>query len=159
MMQTRTRTVPFPKVPGLRCIRAFKPGTFRNGTVVGVLLLLLSCVPLAHAAVSLEDVFGKIPVQHGGRVKPFASFAKESVLLITGKSSFEKQDPTTLVWRWIAEPEAWSQKPLLPVTYLELRKYFSSVLVQNRISPVLVLNDLEFKKLVGQAQVKQEKEK
>ena len=157
MMQTRTRTVPFPKVPGLRCIRAFKPGTFRNGTVVGVLLLLLSCVPLAHAAVSLEDVLGRIPVQHGGRVKPFASFAKESVLVVTGKTGFERQKPALLVWYWIAQPEVWNAKPILSVAHPELRKHFSSDLVQNRVSPALVLSDLEFKKLVSAARTKQEK--
>jgi cytochrome c-type biogenesis protein CcsB len=53
----------------------------------------------------------------------------------------------------------WSEKPILYVDHLELRKHFSSDLVRNRISPVLVLNDLEFKKLVNQAQMKQEKEK
>ena len=109
------------------------------------------------AADSLENVLGRIPAQHGGRVKPFASFAKENVLFVTGKAAFERQDPTTLVWHWIAEPEIWSAKPILPVTHLELRKYFSSDLVRNRVSPVLVLNDLEFKKLVSQAQMRQEK--
>jgi cytochrome c-type biogenesis protein CcsB len=124
-----------------------------------VAAICLFSIPQSFAADSLESTLGKIPVQHGGRVKPFASFAKESVLFVTGKTSFEAQDPTTLIWRWIAEPEVWGSKALIPVTHLELRKHFSNDLTNNRISPILVLGDLEFKKWVSQAQVKQEKEK
>ncbi len=121
------------------------------------IFVLFSRTDIAHAGESIEKVLGRIPVQHGGRVKPFASFAKESVLFITGKASFEHQDPTTLAWNWIANPQVWSGKPILPVANLELRKQFSSDLVNHRIAPALVLNDLEFKKLVAAAQMKQEK--
>lgn len=128
-------------------------------TLLALSFSLLFFASFARAEGSLEKVLGRIPVQSGGRVKPFASFAKENLLLVTGKSSLEGQDPTTSVWRWIAEPEVWSAKPILPVTHLELRKHFSGDLVRNRVSPILVLNDLEFKKLVSAAQMRQEKEK
>ena len=115
---------------------------------------------LSHASASkVEHVLARIPVQHGGRVKPFASFAKENVLLVTGKTSFENQDPTTLVWRWMSEPQVWGAKPIIPVTHPELQKGFSNDLVRNRIAPDLILNDLEFLKKVSTVQAKQEKEK
>ena len=126
-------------------------------TLLIMVLLSFSNSSLARADESLEQVLSRVPVQHGGRVKPFASFAKESVPIVTGKTTFERYDPTTLIWHWIAEPEIWSAKPMLPVTHLELRKQFSSDLVHNRLSPLFVLNDLELKKLVGVAQARQEK--
>ncbi|MBI3999490.1 MAG: cytochrome c biogenesis protein CcsA [Candidatus Omnitrophica bacterium] len=130
---------------------------FLMTTFVG--LLLVSNIGIVQAAESLEKVLGRVPIQQGGRVKPFASFAKESVLFITAKTSFDHQDPTTLVWHWMAEPSVWNAKPILPVTYLELRKQFASDLIHNRIAPALVLSDLEFKKQVSAAQIKQETEK
>ena len=136
--------------------------SFGRGLTIALAIsgsILLAAIPSAKAADSLEKAVGRIPVQAGGRTKPFASFAKESVLFVTGKTSFAGEDPTTLVWRWIAQPEIWSAKPILPVTHLELRKYFESDLVRNRISPVLVLNDLEFKKIVNEAQIKESQEK
>jgi len=126
-------------------------------TVVIVLILFPTS---AHAAnSSLESALGKIPVQNGGRVKPFQSFAKESVLLITGKTSWEKQNPTVLVWRWMAEPQVWSAKPMIPVQNSEIRKLFSSDVINNRIAPNLVLNNFDFLKSVNSLQEKQDKEK
>jgi len=114
----------------------------------------------AHAAnLSLEHALGKIPVQNGGRIKPFQSFAKESVLLVTGKTSWQKQNATVLIWQWIADPQAWAAKPIIPVQDPKLRAQFSSDLVNGRIAPALILNDLDFLKNVGTLQEKQEKEK
>ena len=114
---------------------------------------------LYAAPASVEDVLGKIPVQNGGRLKPFQSFAKESVLLITGKSSWEKQNATVLVWRWLADPQGWSAKPMIPTQGAEAREFFSADLVHGRIAPNLVLSNLDFLKTVSALQERQEKEK
>ena len=109
---------------------------------------------------SLADLLGSISVQHGGRVKPFESFARESVLYVTGKTSYHKIPATILVWSWMADGEKWSSQPMIYVSHPELRKKFSSDLVHNRISPALILADLDFLKDVEVAQQKnQMKEK
>ncbi len=113
----------------------------------------------AFSSELVDKVLAQIPVQDGGRVKPFASFASENVLLVTGKASFEGQSSVVLVWDWIADPKAWSAKPIVPVTDLELRKEFLGDLVHNRIAPDLVLNNIDFIKKVGLLRQKQEKEK
>ncbi len=113
----------------------------------------------AQSAKSIEDILGSIPVQNGGRVKPFRSFAKESLLLVTGKMSWEKQDPTIVIWKWLAEPQVWASKPLVPVQNAELRKHFSADTINNRVAPNLILNDLEFLKTIRALQQRQEKEK
>ena len=120
-------------------------------------MLMIAPISSVQAAEPAEKILARIPVQDGGRVKPFASFAEENSILVTGRASFEHQDPTILVWRWIADPKTWSAKPLIPVSYPELRKEFSSDLVRNRIAPDLVLNNLDFVKKVHAAQAKDEK--
>lgn len=108
---------------------------------------------------STEHILSRIPVQDGGRVKPFASFAKESVVLVTGKSSFENLEASRLAWEWISDPQKWASKPLLPVGHPDLKKYFSVDLVKNRIAPNLVLNDLEFARQVNEARAADEEKK
>jgi len=145
------------RLPGPRCRRTH-PARLRR--IFLLVALGLSLCRIGIAAERAEEVLGRIPVQDGGRTKPFASFARESVLLVTGKTSFEGQDSTSLVWRWMAEPKMWSAKPILPVTDLKLRDEFSaSDLVHNRIAPNLILNDLDFVKRANLARLKQEKEK
>jgi cytochrome c-type biogenesis protein CcsB len=43
---------------------------------------------------------GLIPVQSGGRLKPFDSFAREAVLYLTGSRTFEGWDPVDLMFSW-----------------------------------------------------------
>jgi len=104
-----------------------------------------------------REVLGAIPVQQGGRVKPFESFAKEIALYMTGKTHFQKMEPTELVWRWVAAPDIWNAKAILPVSNPELRKDFSADLENNRIAPSLVLADLNFTAKAGAARAKQER--
>ena len=124
--------------------------------LVSFFIVLLFFQTNAHAAFSksVNEILGEIPVQDGGRIKPFESFARESVLYITGKTSFQRIPPTVLVWFWIASGEEWANQPMLYISHPDLRKRFSSDLVENRITPNLVLNDLDFAKAVGAAQRK-----
>lgn len=105
----------------------------------------------------VEALLKKIPVQSGGRVKPFESFAREALLSITGRSSLGGASPTTLVWNWIASPEAWYMKSFLPVRFAPLREEFSLMVIGGKISPELVLTHAGFQEKVGQALARQEK--
>ena len=44
---------------------------------------------VSHHTDAYRDL-GEIAVQYAGRVKPLESFAREAVLYVTGKPSFEK---------------------------------------------------------------------
>jgi len=46
------------------------------------------------------DRFRLLAVQQGGRLKPFDTFAIESVRYITGKAEFEKRDPVVTLLQW-----------------------------------------------------------
>ncbi len=124
---------------------------------LAVFTFLNSSAVFAESDRSIETVLGSIPVQHGGRIKPFESFARENVLVITGKASFEKISPVVLIWRWIGRPDDWGSKLLLPVENPELQKIFSNDLTNRRIAPNLVLADRNFLLKVQSVQAKQEK--
>lgn len=63
-----------------------------------------------------------IPVQSGGRVKPLDSFARETVLFMTGKRSFKGWDPMDLLFSWITFPEAWEGQQFIQVGRIDVRR-------------------------------------
>ncbi|OGW72771.1 MAG: hypothetical protein A2Y02_02260 [Omnitrophica bacterium GWA2_52_12] len=122
-----------------------------------VLILLSGAAGSLRAEVDAQpnqeslQVLGAIPVQHGGRIKPFESFAREAVLYVTGKGAFKKMDCVQLVWEWISRPEKWNQEPLIPVSYLPLARELSLKVIGGRISPEVALEDQAFIEKVAAA--------
>lgn len=105
-------------------------------------------------------VLERIPVQNGGRIKPFESFAQESVLFITGKKKFQRENPTATVWNWMADPERWSKEPILPAGHKELQKDFGLMVIKGKISPEVVMDHQPFVEKVKDASArKRAKEK
>lgn len=96
--------------------------------------------PFSYASSKTSDILAAIPVQHEGRVKPFESFARESVLAVTGKETYDGRSATEVVWRWIAEPSVSSGRPMIPVAYKPFQREFSLSLIGGRASPEIVLN-------------------
>ncbi len=63
-----------------------------------------------------------IPIQNGGRVKPLDSFARESVLFVTGKRRFNGFDPLEMVISWISYPDAWKNERIIQVGRIDVRR-------------------------------------
>ena len=59
------------------------------------------------------DRFRQLAVQQGGRIKPFDTFALESVRYITGKAEFEKRDPVVTLLDWWALDEKVADLPVI----------------------------------------------
>ncbi len=93
-----------------------------------------------RAATAGEEIRA-LPVQDSGRVKPFDTFAKETLELIHGRRSFkasERAKPIEAHWvilTWMLSPESWISRPLFEVRHhsvleqLKLpadRKYFTA---------------------------------
>ncbi len=77
-------------------------------------------VPSLSAA-ALEPV-RHIAVQHNGRVKPFDSFARESLRVVTGSPTPGGRDPVATVLAIAADPSAWTDAKLLSVPFVPLRQ-------------------------------------
>jgi cytochrome c-type biogenesis protein CcsB len=122
-----------------------------------VLFATYSLPAQASSVHDFENTLGPIPVQHEGRVKPFQSFAQEMFLSITTKTSLEGMSPTVAMWSWLAAPDEWSQKPLIPVSHPELRHYFEDDLEHKRIAPIILLSDVDFFQEIRGLQEKSQK--
>ena len=81
-----------------------------------------------------------LPVQDAGRIKPFDTFAKETLELVYGKKQYKPKEDTKAVpahWvvlTWMLSPESWVNRPLFEVKHHEIleklklpidKKYFS----------------------------------
>ncbi len=62
-----------------------------------------------------------LPIQDGGRVKPYGIFAIETLEMIHGKSKFEGRPASEIVLTWLLQPEAWQSKELIEIRYSELK--------------------------------------
>ncbi len=78
------------------------------------------------AQANLTEGLRGLPVQDGGRFKPFETFARESLQLIYGKDTFhmEKSErpAVEIVMTWLLQPSAWQDTPMFEVRYGDLKK-------------------------------------
>lgn len=80
------------------------------------IFLLITTLFLALSAQARPgDALKSLPVQDGGRVKPYDSFAKEMLEIVYGKSKFEGRAATEIVLTWMLSPQAWQDKKIFEV--------------------------------------------
>lgn len=95
------------------------------------LLLLLSVLFSSLFVFAADPIAGlkALPVQDGGRIKPFDTFAREMMQLIHGKETYKLEDSkasprpaTEIVMTWILQPDVWSKTALFEVRHGQLKK-------------------------------------
>ncbi len=116
----------------------------KSKLILSSLFCLTLLTAMSSQAVITDHKTGEairyLPVQDGGRVKPFDTFAKEVLEVVYGKSKYKtengKNAPAHLVvLTWILAPESWVDRPLFEVNHLDVKtklnlsfeqKHFSS---------------------------------
>ncbi len=72
------------------------------------------------------DEIRSLPVQDAGRVKPFDTFAKETLELVHGRKTFKQKDDASaidaqwVVLTWMLSPESWVARPLFEVKHHQI---------------------------------------
>ncbi len=118
------------------------------------LLFLALTNASAFDADDIAPILGKIPVQSEGRTKPFDTFAKESLRLIHGKSSYNDQSAPVVVFTWFITPMEWYNTEIIEITRHDLKqnlglsekKYYSLNQIASASRLSLILQELENKK-------------
>lgn len=62
-----------------------------------------------------------LPVQDGGRIKPFDSFAREHLEIVYGKASLEGRPAFEVIMTWMLTPEAWVDKEIFQVGHVDVK--------------------------------------
>ncbi|QDK37441.1 cytochrome c biogenesis protein [Bdellovibrio sp. NC01] len=80
-----------------------------------LLVLILTSVISVSAFAKAGDALKYLPVQDGGRIKPYDSFAREMLEIVYGKSKFEGRAATEIILTWMLSPQAWQNKKIFEV--------------------------------------------
>src|SRR5262249_22617981 len=131
----------------------------------------------AHNA-ALWDRWHRLIIQENGRLKPFASFCRESVQTITGEDGFEGTDATAVVVSWILLHEAdpgqpgnlakelgydWESNPFILCDYQPLRALLyrpvGAAPPGRHVAPALLRDSVPLTELLWSATQKGEQEK
>jgi cytochrome c-type biogenesis protein CcsB len=108
-------------------------------------MVLLS--PPVQANESTKEL-GYLPVQDAGRVKPYESFARETLQLVYGSESFQGRPAVEVVTTWMLVPQHWDDQKIIQLNHRGLKealklnpdeKYFSAneLLSSERLSLVM----------------------
>ncbi|MAE72923.1 MAG: cytochrome C biogenesis protein [Bdellovibrionaceae bacterium] len=108
---------------------------------------------------SPTDSLKQLPVQDAGRVKPFDSFARETLQLVYGRQTYKspsgrKQSAHDVVFTWLITPELWQNVPLVQLNHNGLRESMRLEPVEGHRYPIstLLTNDrmvLHFQELAS----------
>jgi cytochrome c-type biogenesis protein CcsB len=77
--------------------------------------------PAGLSADSLEGV-RHLAILHQGRLKPFDSYARETLKLISGSPRLGRQDPVATILSIAALPSEWAEAKIIAVPFIPLRK-------------------------------------
>ena len=119
-----------------------------------VSLIFLVCFSSFAFGLSLDE----LPVQNGGRIKPFGTLAAESVRLIYGKTKYEKKDPSVLVLTWLLAPKIWADTKFVQIKNRKLKKALNLKIEQDYFNQNELVANPAISSLVQNLTVKQNKE-
>ena len=107
----------------------------------------------------VDAVVSHLPIQYNGRVKPFDSFSREILNLITGSHTVGKGSPVATVLHIVAFPEKWENEPILSLPYRPLREELGLSPKESRISYQALIATRFMKRLPAIVQKQEENEK
>jgi ABC-type transport system involved in cytochrome c biogenesis permease subunit len=102
-------------------------------------------------------VLSLIPIQEGGRIKPFDTFARESVRLVTGHEHYEDQNPIATVLDWATHPAVWEDKQFIVMDNLDLKDLLGVPKDQRMVTPQFLANHEGFIAYAKTSYAKQQK--
>lgn len=90
------------------------------------IIVLISALIFWGSFVSADPMVGaplrNLPVQDSGRLKPFDTFAKESLQLVYGKSSYKGKPAIDVVMTWLLVPEQWDNMEVVEIRHSGVRE-------------------------------------
>lgn len=130
-----------------------------------VFLTLIFAVFGAQAA-GPGEALRSLPVQDGGRVKPFDTFAKETLELVYGRKSYKPKEGGTaiqaqwVVLTWMLSPESWVSRPLFEVKHHQVMEQLKLAADRKHFTADEIFKSEKFMNLMQELQNKrQTKEK
>jgi cytochrome c-type biogenesis protein CcsB len=102
-----------------------RPSGRAGKAAAAMVLALFATAGAAQAPAALDgwgkvDALRRLPVQHDGRSMPLDTLAREAVWNVTGKYSWNGEDPVVTVSQWLFDPMRAANTPLVELGSPEL---------------------------------------
>ncbi len=80
--------------------------------------------PFAKTWIKASDLseISRLAIQSNGRVKPFDTFAREGMELLTGHERFNGKSPVELILSMIFEPQEWGKVEFIQINHQKLKR-------------------------------------
>jgi cytochrome c-type biogenesis protein CcsB len=108
------------------------------------------------APASPTEALRSLPLQDAGRIKPFDTFARESLELVYGKTSYEGKPAYEIVMTWLLQPQAWQDKPLFEIKHHLLKRALNLNPETKYVSPEALMKNERLAMVIQELQSKRE---
>jgi cytochrome c-type biogenesis protein CcsB len=120
--------------------------------------------PVADSSALNFKQWGLLAVQDGGRRKPVDTFAKETLIRITGRSTYtdkngRKWQPNDFVLSNLLETHDWKSEPMVLVSFGKLKEQLGLDKTQRRFSFTQMAGSAELQRIANEAQALKRAEK
>ena len=99
-----------------------------------VCLFCLSCSNSQKALSPAEKFWKTLPIQQGGRIKPFDTFSRETLRAVYGRESYKKRSAVEAILSWLILPDFWDKTKFILVEK-EIKKSLGLPLKSKHFSP------------------------
>ncbi len=123
-----------------------------------ILLLALLTSSVCFADKNWLDSLKIVPVQDAGRIKPFDTFARESMQLIYGKRSYSKADASEVMLTWILAGDQWANTQFVEVRHSGLKEALNLKKEQIHFSPNELLGNVKLPLVFSELQNRRERQ-
>jgi cytochrome c-type biogenesis protein CcsB len=149
--------------------RRLKARFFIFFAAASMLVNMFDCVaspesPVADSSALDFKQWGLVAIQEGGRRKPVDTFARETLIRITGRSTYtdksgRRWQPNDFVLSALLETHDWKNEPMVLVSSGQLIDQVGYVKTQRRFSFALLAGSVELQRLANEAQAAKRAEK
>jgi ABC-type transport system involved in cytochrome c biogenesis, permease component len=131
--------------------------------MLGLALPDLRAQPVNHSSLEFEQ-FGLLAIQDGGRRKPIDTFARETLIKLTGRSSYTDTagnhwQPEDFVLSAMLETHDWKNEPIILVSFGKLKEQIGLEKTQRRFSFAQLSGSAELQRLANDAHALKRAEK
>ncbi len=120
------------------------------------LAVALAFFTFTFAQAKPGDRIKYLPVQDGGRVKPYDTFSSEVLELVYGKKTFEGREATEIVFTWMLSPSVWQDKKIFEVRNHEILKLLGLGMDDRYYTSSQIFGSPKFSELMQELQARQE---
>lgn len=118
--------------------------------------LFLQASPAVREGMDWAGI-SSLAIQERGRVKPFDTFARESVQYVTGKQGWKQMSPVEVIFSWlIAFEREWQDEPFIRIDYGPLKKLMNVPTEQKYFTLQSLSENEGLRKVIGDAAQKEQ---